>query len=721
MMAQRPPRRLTLKLPQHRPLAALLAALALAGCSSSTSVELNLKPSYVGVISQASYDGVADDLLTAGLGKTGLQSATAPAIADANNPSATELRRLAIYNNYRALLDMTAVGGFGVLYGPNVDAGGTVTTSEGKIAGTEYLAYADDGSGSQNVTMMVQVPGTFNKNDPCIIAAPSSGSRGVYGAIGTAGEWGLKKGCAVAYTDKGTGAGVHDLATNTVNLQNGTRTGATAAGKNSNFTAALTDAERTAYLAGTTPFGQPMANRIAVKHTHSQQNPEKDWGKNVLNSIEFAFYVLNEQFGGVNGTFHTRDIKPGNTIVIASSVSNGGAASLAAAEQDTSGLIDGVAVGEPQIQVAAPANATLTVTRGATSLAGFGRPLYDYFTLANLYQPCAALSAQAAGAPSIALLNAAVAANRCAGLKAKGLLTALTREAQADEALNILLTAGWQQETIPFQVSHYLFAVPAIAVTYANTYGRFSVKDNLCGFSFAATGADGFPVTYNAALLAKIFGTFNGVPPNSGINIVNNNDRLNGPILDSISVSTSTGLNDFNVDGAQCLRNLYTVSDANGQRVQSGITEVKHAANLHGKPAIIVHGRSDTLVPPAFSSRPYFGTNKIVEGAASKLSYIEVANAQHFDTFIGTPSVFAGYDTRLIPLHRYFLQAMDMMYANLKNGTPLPGSQVVRTVPRGGTAGAAPQITAANVPPIVATPAAADAITFSNNIVTIPN
>ena len=42
--------------------------------------------------------------------------------------------------------------------------------------------------------MLVQVPNTFNKNDPCIVAAPSSGSRGIYGAIGTAGEWGLKKG-----------------------------------------------------------------------------------------------------------------------------------------------------------------------------------------------------------------------------------------------------------------------------------------------------------------------------------------------------------------------------------------------------------------------------------------------------------------------------------------------------------------------------------------------
>ena len=45
----------------------------------------------------------------------------------------------------------------------------------------------------------------------------------------------------------------------------------------------------------------------------------------------------------------------------------------------------------------------------------------------------------------------------------------------------------------------------------------------------------------------------------------------------------------------------------------------------------------------------------------------------------------------------------------------------VRTVPRGGTPGAAPAVTAANVPPIVATPAASDMIIFASNTVTIPN
>ena len=44
---------------------------------------------------------------------------------------------------------------------------------------------------------------------------------------------------------------------------------------------------------------------------------------------------------------------------------------------------------------------------------------------------------------------------------------------------------------------------------------------------------------------------------------------------------------------------------------------------------------------------------------------------------------------------------MDLMYAHLREGAPLPPSQVVHTVPRGP---GAPPITAANVPPIAASP-----------------
>jgi hydroxybutyrate-dimer hydrolase len=134
-----------------------------------------------------------------------------------------------------------------------------------------------------------------------------------------------------------------------------------------------------------------------------------------------------------------------------------------------------------------------------------------------------------------------------------------------------------------------------------------------------------------------------------------------------------------------------------------------------------VHGRSDALLPVNHTSRPYYGLNKLAEGAASKLSYIEVTNAQHFDGFIGLPAVLPGYDSRYVPLHLYLFRALDAVYDNLKKGTALPPSQVLRTVPRGGTAGAAPAITAANVPPIASNPAAGDRIVFSGSTVNVPD
>jgi 3HB-oligomer hydrolase (3HBOH) len=68
--------------------------------------------------------------LTAGLGKGGLGSMTPPGFADALHPTAEELRRSAIYGNYRALVDPTRNGGYGVLYGPNVGVDGVPTESD---------------------------------------------------------------------------------------------------------------------------------------------------------------------------------------------------------------------------------------------------------------------------------------------------------------------------------------------------------------------------------------------------------------------------------------------------------------------------------------------------------------------------------------------------------------------------------------------------------------
>jgi len=104
------------------------------------------------------------------------------------------------------------------------------------------------------------------------------------------------------------------------------------------------------------------------------------------------------------------------------------------------------------------------------------------------------------------------------------------------------------------------------------------------------------------------------------------------------------------------------------------------------------------------------------DNASSQLSYVEVSNAQHFDAFLP----FSGFDSRFVPLHAYFTQAMNAMYAKLTTKTALPGSQVVRTTARGGNPGAAPALTALNVPPIAATPAAADAIGFTGTAINVP-
>ena len=707
--------------PRIRPFVpAALAAAVLAACGGGggDGAALNTRPAYLGAISESSFDGVSNDLLTAGLGATGLAAALPPAYANPLQPTAAELRRTAIHTNYRAMLDMTAAGGYGTLYGPNVDAQGNVTTGEGKVAGTEFIAYADDGTGRKNVTLMVQVPASFNTAKPCMITATASGSRGVYGGIST-GEWGLKRGCAVAYSDKGTGGAPHDLHNDTVPLIDGTRATATAAGKAAAFNAGLTATEQAA-------FNTATPHRFAFKHAHSGQNAEKDWGTTTLQAVEFGYYVLNQRFGDLTTDGkRVKTLTPANTIVIASSISNGGGAAIAAAEQDTQGLISGVAVSEPALEL--PASPGVTVRRGSTDIAVTGKTLVDFTTYANLYQACASLAPSISTTPYAAGFSAGfasaalpIAPNRCASLRTAGLLTATTTAAQAEEALQKLQAYGWEPESNDLHASLAAFEVaPAVSVTFANSLSRSSVRDNLCGFSYAAAAGNGTVIPLAPAALAGMFATGNGVPPAGGVQLVNNLGKY-GPARDFLSFSDA-GVADWNTAGALCLRNLVTGTDAAAKKLQAGVDETRRNGNLRGKPTVIVHGRADALLPVSHTSRPYAALNKKVEGAASKLSYMEVANAQHFDSFIGLPTILPGYDTRYVPLHVYLNHALDAVYDHLANGKALPASQVVRTVPRGGVPGSAPAITAANVPPLAVAPAAANAIAITAGAISIPD
>lgn len=675
----------------------LCTLLALAACGSNHAPEeLNQMPGYLGTITRADYDGKTNDLLTAGLGKTGLAGA-APAYANTEQPTPLELRRNAIYANYRAVLDITANSGYGTLYGPNVDASGNVGTGEGLVAGSEYIAYADDGTGKKNVTLMVQVPASFDPEHACIVTGTSSGSRGIYGAIGSSGEWGLKKGCAVAYADKGSGTGLYVFEDDSVNVQNGVRAGRVTAGKSALFAPDLSDADRLAWAAA-------YPNRIAFKHAHSQQNPEKDWGKVTLQAVEMAYYVLNERYGVLarDGSSRIVRLTPKNTITIASSISNGAGSALLAAEQDTQGLISGVAASEPQVQPAA--SSAYSVRQGGVVVNTPGRALFDYATYAALYQPCIASVAGNVG--------------RCTALVSKGLLNGADLAAQQADAKQRLRAYGWLPDSDPLQAAHAGTNI-LVAVTYAYAYGKFSVTDKVCGFTFAQTDGSGNPIAFTSAQKAASFAAQNGI-----LGSVVYENSVGGAKGYTAGVSPSTSLADQSLDGFLCLRSLATgrdaVSGANlegtlaGQsvRVRAGMAEVAASGKLHGKPAIIVHGRSDTLIPVNHASRAYLGLNAAVEGSSSKLRYIEVTHANHFDSFS------SALPTLIVPLHVYLNRALDAMYAHLSAKQALPPSQVVRTVTR---ADASTLITAVNLPAIASTPAAGNAISVTGTVVDVPD
>jgi hydroxybutyrate-dimer hydrolase len=643
-------------------------------------------PSWLREGLRATYDGRTNDLVTAGLGAEAMLSPL-PAYADPARPTVAELRRAALFKRGNA------GQGYGRLFGPGIDhRSGEKHPDDGKVAGDEVLAYADDGSGRKNVAMLLQIPASLSSERRCLVAIPVAGSASLYRDIVDFGYWGLRRGCAVVYTDKGHGNGFHLLEPDTVNLIDGRQTPASEAGDKAHFRADLDDAARRTFL-------ERWPHRVAFKAAHSKQNPEKDWGEDVLRSIRFAFAELSRR-----DPAFTR----ANTLVIGTGNSNGGGAILYAAEKDAERLIDGVVAREPQVQL--QPDDRVVVARGAGERRGSGRTLLDYFTFGNLYQPCAALAVP--DAPMKDRIE--FASNRCRALREKGLLTADTTDDQARESLERMRAYGWDREPEIGHAFGYFVAPDATATKYANDHGRFDVRDRICGYSYGAVDKEGRPIPVPPAEAAQIFALAPGGAPAASIDVVNDDDPT-GPRRSWVSASRSTGRQDYNLDGAICLRDLVVGRSPEAQRVQAGIREFVGSANLDGKPAIIVHGREDDRVPASFSSRPYLGLNSLQDGSRSQLRYLEVTNAEHFD------STLPGFDTRMVPLVVYHLRALDLMWAHLVEKAPLPPSQVVRTTPRGGEAGKAPPLQLSNVPPIRDRPAATDLIQVENGRVQMPD
>lgn len=696
----------------------LAAALAAAFAATSGFADDDRDSSSIdrGSLKVTEYDGITDDLLSAGLNQAGLVSSAQPGFADPLNPTPAELRRRAIHANYRGIVDPVPGGGMGLLWGPQ--SPGTPSFAGvpfGLIPGVEYKAYLrlpDRHPHVNNIPAAVQIPRHFNPDKPCIVAAVPSGSRSVYGGIAI-GEWALFKGCAVALPGKGTDTGFHLLDASAsayaVDDLDGVYGSEASIGDDAQF--AVRRSRRLDAYTAANPY------RIATKHAHSQINPERLWGGFALQGIEFAFWALNDYYGSRGNKRFDRK----NTLVIAAGASNGGGMALRALEDDHKGLIDGVVVTEPNIQ---PQAGSFSIRFGSDApFDPAGRSLYDSITTMSVYAACAAHAPGAFG--TVLFGPQALGINRCTSLKEKGLISGTTLAEQSASALAVIRAHGYAAAQDWGIAAHDTLNLwRSLQPTYAAAYGRFAVEDAICGVSFAATDAvTARPAPLPAASAKRLFADSSGVPATVGVNLIA--DRaVGGPILENAAVSASTGRADLNIDSALCFRALETGQGLDGQgradhaAVRRGTREVETSGKLHGKPAIIIHGRRDALVFPNLHSRAYYALNQVEERRKSRLSYIEVTTGQHFDAFISS-LFFGATGVQFAPLHYYFVQAMDTMYTHLTAGGALPPSQVVRPIPRGALP-YTPATVAAMLPPMRQSPAAADRITFDDGVLSIP-
>ncbi len=552
-----------------------------------------------------------DDLLTAGLGLAGLRSLAPPAFADANAPTVEELRRRALWGSWRGIADLAPGGGYGELFGDLAP-----------VPGREYSAYARLPGAHQPHRVLAQVPDNFDSGRRCLLVAPASGSRGIYGAVSVAAAWGLPRGCAVVYTDKGAGSDYFDL-----DAQMGVRA--------NGMVGALGEAADLAFV----PDAPINASGVAFKHAHSRDNPEADWGRHVKQAAEFALLALDQAFPqAAPFTF-------ANTRVIAVGISNGGGAVLRAAEMEGDWL-DAVVAGEPSVLSSGP---------GA-------RALYDYATEAALLMPCAQLHMTDLPQPPLTAALQAAATVRCATLAAEGVIAGATPAAQARSAYELMLGKGWTDAALRAGALSTGFDLwRAVAAGYASAYGRYGVGEHPCGFSFAAQNPDFSPRAATAAERAAWIADGSGIPPGAGVGLLDSKVRLP----------------DLTYPGLKCLRALWDGQGEDARRVQAGIEATRAGLPRSGLPVMVVHGTDDGLIPPAFSSAPYVAAAK---AAGREVNYWQVRHVQHFDGFLGLPD----YGARYLPLLPYVHAALERVQARLDKGTPLPADAVIQTTPRMG-------------------------------------
>lgn len=646
------------------------------------------KLQWITIHSSNYYDGDSDDLVTAGIGFTPLSSMIQKfKFADPANPTTQELRRAKL----NRFIDTKT--GEGQLFG--FKQKNLSPLFDGKIAGSEILATLKE----ENVGILLQIPVDFDKKKPCIVAVPASNYDGLYNAkdMQIRGLWGLKHNCAVVYNDKGLGNGIYDI----TNQQGFTIEGKIAK-DNLLFNPKIKNREI---------FIENNPNRYAVKQLHSKQNPEHNWGKYILNSIEFALYEINDRFSATN----TRDFNADNTLILIYGAEDGASAALKAGELDKNGIIDGIVAVNPQIQPN-PDITSLSIQNKTSARSLKYNSIPDYATLAALYIPCAIPAIEPNKSDNYVpyALKYLYSQNRCNALKKAKLLTTGTPK----EALDKLHDYGWRPE-MEIQLPYFYYKESiAFPYQYISSYGRFDVTENMCDYSVASTQQDrlynfGEVMPLKEVNFSEIWSLSNGHLPIwadkdvTAIDLVVNKDIVS-PRRAWYSSSETENQIDYGIKGAICLREKITE-----KRVIDGLKQVQATGNLNKIKTFIVHGQNNVKQLIDHTSRPYVALNSAVEGKESQLRYIEVENASYLDGK-------SPFDNTLLAIDYYGEDAIEWLWANLTNNTTLPESQIIRTKPRGGSIGQAPQATIENLVPITQKPDINNLIILEDKKIALP-
>ncbi len=541
-----------------------------------------------------------DDLLSAGLGLAGLTGAPIP-FANPLDPSAAELRRRAIQISWKGIADLGPLGGYGTVYGGVPD-----------VPGREYQMFARIPGASAPHRVLLQLPDAFDQRKRCLVVTASSGSRGIYGAIALAGAWGLPRGCAVAYTDKGTGSGYYDYADNSGVALDGRR------------------AKRGEAELEFQPPPAPSTAGIAVKQMHSGDNPEADWGRDVIQAAQFALAMLDRAYP------EAAPFTAQNTKIIATGVSNGGGAVLQAAGLDHDGFFAGVVALEPNVYTAEG-----------------GRPLYDYATEAAIWLPCALSDSRFADVPYAREPDhqpPPAWPMRCASLSAQDKLRGDSVTEQAGEAYQYLRARGWSDEAMATAASTTAFDLwRVITAGYASSYMRSGSNDMPCGFRYAAMGTEALPGVTDPVARASWWSDAAGIPPGNGVGL-----------FGGVNVSP-----DPTLIGEHCLRALWTGDDQQSQLLHASVAATTAMLPRVDLPLWVVHGASDGLLPTAFTSEPYIAW---LRGQGRQPLYWKVPYAQHFDAFLALP----GFGDLYVPLLPYGYAALDRLWAHLYEAAPWP-------------------------------------------------